>query len=161
MATALLDALVDSWERNNRILVNLLRLTPDEHLDATPMDGSPSIGALFMHMHYVRLAFVEEDAPEFARPVPADEWRAEADRARMIDMLNDSCAAVRDAVTGRLAAGTAMARHYDHPILAFQHFIWHEGYHHGQIKLTLKQRGHPITDAAAGRETWGVWMDKS
>lgn len=157
----LLEPLLDSWERNNRILIGLLRLVPDEHLDTTPLAGSPSIAALFTHIHYVRLVFVEEDAPEFARPVPRAEWRPERDRARIIAMLNESCAAVRDAVKGRLAAGRAMDRHYDHPILMLQHLIWHEGYHHGQIKLTLKLHGHPIDDAAAGRPTWGVWMDKT
>jgi uncharacterized damage-inducible protein DinB len=39
--------------------------------------------------------------------------------------------------------------------------IWHEGYHHGQIKLVLKLTGHPITDDQAGPVTWSVWMDKT
>ena len=158
---SLLDALLDSWDRNNRILIGLLRLIPDDHMEETPASGSKSIAALFMHIHYVRLIFVEEDAPEFARAMPSGEWRSERDRAKMIAMLDDSCAAVRDAVTGRLASGQAMDRHYDHPILMLQHLIWHEGYHHGQIKLTLKLHGHPIADEAVGRPTWGVWMDKS
>ena len=28
---------------------------------------------MFVHMHYVRLVFVAEDAPEFARPMPRQE----------------------------------------------------------------------------------------
>ena len=39
--------------------------------------------------------------------------------------------------------------------------IWHEGYHHGQIKLALKLAGHPITDDEAGPVTWSVWMNKN
>ena len=58
-------------------------------------------------------------------------------------MLNESAAAVRDAVRGRVEAGRPMDTHYDHPILMLQHLIWHEGYHHGQIKLALKQVGQP------------------
>ena len=50
--------------------------------------------------------------------------------------------------------------HYDHPILFLQHMIWHEGYHHGQIKVTLKLGGRPITDQEAGPVTWDVWMRK-
>lgn len=157
----LLDALLDSWDRNNRILIGLLRLIPEGRMEEKPIDGSPSIGALFMHIHYVRMIFVEEDAPEAARALPAGEWRSERDRGTMIAMLNDSCAAVGDAVKGRLAGGKAMERHYDHPVLMLQHLIWHEGYHHGQIKLTLKLHGHPIADDEVGRPTWGVWMDKS
>ena len=51
----MLDALLDSWDRNNIITVNLLRSVPPDAMDLTPADGSPSIAQLFMHMHYVRL----------------------------------------------------------------------------------------------------------
>jgi methionine salvage enolase-phosphatase E1 len=54
-----------------------------------------------------------------------------------------------------------MDLHYDHPILLLQHMIWHEGYHHGQIKLTLKMAGRPISDKEAGPVTWWVWMRKT
>lgn len=158
--STLLDALLDSWDRNNRILVNLIRLIREEHLDARPVEGSPTIGELIMHLHYVRLVFVLEGANEFAKELPPGEWQSEHDRRRMVEMLNDSAAAVRDAVKGRLTAGQAMDQHYDHPILMLQHLIWHEGYHHGQIKLTLKLHGHPISDSEAGPMTWDVWMRK-
>lgn len=156
----LLDALLDSWDRNNTILINLLRALPDRGMDTRAVDGSPTVAQLFMHIHYVRLVFVVEDAPEFAKPLPEGEWRAERDRDRIAEMLNDSAKVVRDAVKGRLEAGRDMDLHYDHPILMFQHMIWHEGYHHGQIKLALKADGRPFDDEEIGPVTWDVWMDK-
>ena len=156
-----LEALLDSWDRNNIITVNLLSGIPPDTFDFKPADGSPSIAQLFMHMHYVRMVFVEEDAPEFAGETPKDEWSVERDRDRLTQMLNESAKAVRDAVKGRLADGHAMDRHYDHPILMLQHLIWHEGYHHGQIKLTLKMAGRPFDDDAIGPLTWSVWMKKT
>jgi uncharacterized damage-inducible protein DinB len=159
--TRLLEALLDSWERNNTILLNLLRALPEGGLEARAMDGSPSVAELFMHIHYVRLVFVSEDAREFARDLPEQEWKAEPDRSRMAVMLNDSALAVRDAVKGRVEAGRDMDLHYDHPILLLQHMVWHEGYHHGQIKLALKQTGQPLADDDIGPPTWGVWMNKT
>ena len=159
--TTVLDALLDSWDRNNVITTNLLRLVPDAAMDLEPADGSPSIGQLFTHLHYVRLVFVLEDAPEFARPMLKDEWKRERDRDRLAQMLDDSAKAVREAVEGRLTSGREMDRHYDHPILMLQHLIWHEGYHHGQIKLTLKLAGRPIADDDAGPGTWAIWMEKT
>jgi uncharacterized damage-inducible protein DinB len=156
-----LDALLDSWGRNSAILVNLLLALPDGALDLRAAAGSPPLGGLFTHMHYCRLVFVQEDAPEFARPMPDGEWRQERDRTRLAALLHDSAAAVRQAVQGRLAAGREMDRHYDHPILMLQHLIWHEGYHHGQIKLVLKQAGQAFDDEAIGAVTWDVWMDKA
>jgi hypothetical protein len=107
-------------------------------------------------MHYCRLVFVQENAPEHARPFPTGDWRAERDPRRLAAMLDDSAAAMRNAVRGRLAAGRPMDLHYDHPILMLQHFIWHEGYHHGQVKLTLKLAGGPMDDEVVGPLTWDV-----
>lgn len=157
----LLDAILDSWDRNNAILVNLLRALPEGAMDLRTAAGSWPIGALFTHVHYCRLVFVQEDALEFARPMPEGEWRLERDREQLASMLNDSAATVRAAVRGRLESGRAMDMHYDHPILMLQHFIWHEGYHHGQIKLALKQAGQAFDDEAIGPFTWDVWMDKA
>ena len=53
-----------------------------------------------------------------------------------------------------------MDLNYDHPILMLQLMLWHEGYHHGQIKLALKVAGHPIRDDQAGPLTWDVWRGK-
>jgi uncharacterized damage-inducible protein DinB len=155
-----MEALLDSWQRNNTILVNLLRGLPEGGLEARAMEGSPSVAEMFTHMHYVRLVFVFEDAPEFARMLPEEEWVAERDPARIVEMLNDSAQAVRDAVKSRVQAKREMNLHYDHPILFLQHMIWHEGYHHGQIKLALKIAGLPISDEEVGPVTWGVWMRK-
>jgi uncharacterized damage-inducible protein DinB len=157
----LLDALLDSWDRNNRILVGLLGVIPPEGFEARAAEGSPTVAQLFMHMHYVRLAFVEEDTPEFAVPLPAEEWLDERDPSKIEAMLNESARLVRDAVKGRLESGKPMDMHYDHPILLLQHMIWHEGYHHGQIKIALKRAGTPVPNSVAGSATWGVWMRKS
>jgi uncharacterized damage-inducible protein DinB len=158
---SLLEALLDSWDRNNTILVNLLRAVPEDRLDTKAMEGSPSIAELFAHIHYVRLVFVLEDAPEFAKPRPRGEWTAENDRDRMAQLLNESAKTVRDAVKSRVETGREMDIHYDHPILLLQHMIWHEGYHHGQIKLALKLTGHPITNKEAGPISWRIWMNKT
>jgi uncharacterized damage-inducible protein DinB len=157
---SLLEALLDSWDRNNTILLNLLRALPEGGLEARVMGGSPSVAELFTHIHYVRLVFISEDTPEFARDLPEEEWMDERDPDCLAQMLNDSAQAVRDAVKSRVEGGQDMKVHYDHPILLLQHMIWHEGYHHGQIKLALKATGRPLTDLEAGRVTWGVWMRK-
>jgi uncharacterized damage-inducible protein DinB len=116
---------------------------------------------MFMHMHYVRLVFVHEDAPEFSIEVPRREWVAEPDRDRMAQMLRESAEVVRRAVRGKLSSGRSMDLHYDHPMLLLQHMVWHEGYHHGQIKLALKLAGHPFDDKEIGAVTWDVWLNKT
>ena len=157
---SLLEVLLESWDRNNTILLNLLRILPENGLEVRATESGPSVAQLFTHIHYVRLVFVDEDAPEFATKLPDEEWATERDRNRIAQMLTESVKAVRDAVKSRVEAGREMNLHYDHPILFLQHMIWHEGYHHGQIKLALKLAGIPISDEQAGPVTWGLWMRK-
>jgi len=157
----LLEALLDSWDRNNAILVNFLRALPEGGLEAKAAEGNPSIAKMLTHIHFVRLVFLSEDTPEFARELPEEEWADEGDAGRIAEMLNDSAKAVRDAVKDRIETGREMELHYDHPVLLLQHMIWHEGYHHGQMKLALTAAGTPMSDKQAGPLTWGVWMNKS
>ena len=89
--------------------------------------------------------------PSFFSPF---RWRLIA------QMLTDSATAVRDAVKGRVLAGRDMDLNYDHPVLMLQLLLWHEGYHHGQIKLALKLAGRPISNDEAGPFTWDVWRGR-
>ena len=113
----LLEALLDAWDRNNRILVGLLRAVPEGGLGARAVEGGLTVAQLFNHAHYVRLVFVAENAPEFAREVPGEEWVDSRDVEQMARQLDESARVVRDAVKARIEAVRAMDRHFDHPIL--------------------------------------------
>ncbi len=157
----LLEALLDSWDRNNQIQLNLLRLLPEGGLAAKAAPTSPTVGQMLAHMVYIRMVHVFEDAPEHAGPVPDEEWPDLRDREGLARMLEDSARTVRAAAADRIAAGRDMDLHYDHPLLLIQNLLWHEGYHHGQIKLALKVEGFPLDDEEIGLASWGVWMDKT
>jgi hypothetical protein len=86
----LLDAVLDSWDRNNRVMLNLLRLIPIRGLDARVREGSPTVSQMFSHMHHERMVSVLENAPEYAGPVPQEEWRHEHDANRILEMLHES-----------------------------------------------------------------------
>ena len=158
---SLLEVLLDSWDRNNRMMVNLLRALPKGGLGAKGSPESPTVAQMYSHLHFVRLAFVSENAPEYGRPVPATEWVDEHDASRLAAMLDESAKVVREAVQGRVMARQDMDRLYDHPILFLQHMLWHEGYHQGQIKLALKASGMPLSDQEAGPITWALLTRKT
>ena len=157
---SVLDVLLESWDRNNTILINLLNALPRHGLDIRAMESSPSVAELFTHIHFVRLILIQEDAPAFTHALPEKEWVSEQDPRRIEQMLNESAAAVREVVKSNVETATQMQSHYDHPALFLQHMLWHEGYHHGQIKLALKLANCPISDELAGPLTWDVWMRK-
>ena len=155
--SCLLDAVLDSWDRHSRVLLNLLQLISIHGLDARVREGSPTVSQMFTHMHHERMVSVLENAPEYAGPVPAEEWHHERDANRIAEMLHESAKRVRDAVTGRIEANRILDSDFSHPIQLLQFLIFHEGYHHGQIKSALKSAGCPIADADAGPVTWDVW----
>jgi uncharacterized damage-inducible protein DinB len=157
----LLEVILDSWDRNNLILINLLQALPPGGLEARALPSSPTVAEMFTHMHFVRLIFLSEDVPECAVVLPEREWVREGSADVIAKELEQSAGAVCHAVESRIQSGEAMNRHYDHPLLYLQHMIWHEGYHHGQIKLALKAAGHPFDDEVIGPLTWGIWMDKT
>ena len=156
----LLEPILDTWDRNHRILVNLLRAVPPGGMEARATEESPTVAEMFAHMIYVRLVFLAEDVPEFALGEPRD-WIPVRDPERLAAGLEASAQAVRQAVSSCIERGQAMQVHYDHPLLFLGHMIWHEGYHHGQIKLALKIADHPLENKAIGPVTWRVWMNKS
>jgi uncharacterized damage-inducible protein DinB len=157
----LIEAALDSWDRNNRILLNLLQAAPASCHNARVVATSPSVIEMFAHIIYVRLIFILEDAPESAGRAHPREWLRETNPERLASGLDSSARAVRDAVEDRLRSGQPMQQHYDHPLLFLQHMIWHEGYHHGQIKLALKVAGQPLEDKEIGPLTWSVWIKKT
>jgi uncharacterized damage-inducible protein DinB len=161
LLTALLEALLDSWDRNNTILVNLLRAVPEGGLEAQALEGSKTVAEMFLHIQGTRQFVLSEDAPEFAREPLKKGWRETRDPDRIAEMLNESARAVRAAVKTKVETGEQMLVRYDHPILLLQHMVWHEGYHHGQIKLALKAMGRRLDDVEIGRVTWHVWFDKA
>lgn len=156
----LLDTLLDSWERSNTILLNLLRALPEGGLSVKAMEASPTVSEMLTHIHHERMVSVFEEAPEFAGEVPDKEWMVEPDRIRIEQLLVESARRVKDAVRSRVIAGRSMNQNFDHPILLLQLLIFHEAYHHGQIKLALKLAGLILDDETAGPLTWDVWRAK-
>lgn len=163
---SVLEALLDSYQRGNTILLNLLRTLPEGGLDTKAMEGSPSVAVQFSHIHQVRLFWLTQTAPEFAEPLASlfrkegEERIPERDPQRIEEGLKASAQAVCDAVQSRVESGQPMkGEHatYDHPVLFLQHMLWHEGYHFGQMKLALKAIGYVMSDEDEEKIVWGLW----
>lgn len=68
----LLDVILDSWDRNNRILVNLLRALPPGGLEARAMSGSPTVAEMFTHMHLSVSSFSPRMLPNAPSRCPSE-----------------------------------------------------------------------------------------
>lgn len=152
-----LEASLVAWDRHNSAILNLLDLIPLEGWNAKIFDDSKMVCQMFSHVYHERMISVLENAPEFARVVPNVEWYPEQDRLVLASQLKDSAKRVRDAVEMRTRKGQAFDRDYAHPLHFLSFMIFHEGYHHGQIKSSLKAAGCPLSDDEVGPLIWDVW----
>ncbi len=103
-----LDVVLDSWDRKNAILLNRLRAIPQGELESRAVSGSPCVAEMFTLIAYVRLIFVSDDAPRFAGGVPENDWLFEAEPERIAQVMDESAAAVRDAVQNAVEKGDEM-----------------------------------------------------
>jgi uncharacterized damage-inducible protein DinB len=153
----LLKALLESWDRNHEVTLNLLRALPPQGLGARAAESSSTVAQQFMHVHHERLCSLQEEIPESSAVLPEKEWLDEKEVGRIAELLTESAAKVREAIKQRIFDGRDLDLNFGHPALMLQFLLWHEGYHHGQIKLALKISGVPIPNDIAGAQTWDVW----
>lgn len=159
-APGFLDAALDAWERNNTVLLSLVGALPRGGLQARAAPGSPTVAEMLTHLHHERMVSVQENCPEFDVPVAAREWDPDVDAGQIAAMLRTSAALVRDAVRARALSGRALEQDFAHPVHLLHFLTFHDGYHHGQIKLALKAAGIPLSDQEIGPLTWAVWRER-
>src|SRR4051812_15263003 len=138
-------ALLDSWDRQARIVNAVATLVNDSNKNAKP---SPDGWPIYEHLAHIQLV--------------RKYWLGQLDEARMkslVDLynggwtdpiddlaairraLNDSALAVREVVQKALAEGKEKVGGYDNPVLYLQHMVWHDGWHVGLIFLGLRLNG--------------------
>jgi hypothetical protein len=116
---------------------------------------------MLTHLHHERMVSVQENCPEIQVAVPAREWDPEPNPERIKEMLGVSGRLVREAVRARSLSGQALDQDFAHPPHLINFLTFHDGYHHGQIKLALKAAGVPLSDKEVGPLTWAVWRERN
>lgn len=153
------NALLDSWDRQCRILDSVAALVTEEtrHLLPSP-DGWP-LDLQLAHIHGVRREWLGQLNPNATLETAFDKpWQsAIQDLDAIRAHLKASAQAVRDAVKDHLEKGTEKVGAYDHPVLFLQHMVWHEGWHIGLIFLGLRLAGKEPTDEWEEENVWGQW----
>jgi uncharacterized damage-inducible protein DinB len=162
----LLEAILNSYQRANTILLNLLRALPEGGLEARAQPQSPTVAVQFAHMQSTRRYFLNDTAPDLASAVESlltkngDKQIPERDPQRIAQQLTNSARVICELVKDRTLSGQPIkGEHitYDHPILLLQHMLWHEGYHVGQIKLALKSIGFVMNEEQEESTIWKLW----
>lgn len=154
-------ALIDSWERQCRIVTAMAGLVTEETRGLKPSDDGWSLDKQLAHIHLVRRYWLSQIAPERGKGLPesfVDGRETPIDDLEAIKgMLAESGEAVGSAVKELIEAGGAPAGGYDNPVLFLQHMVWHEGWHLGLISLALRRGGREIPEEWEEEKIWSEW----
>lgn len=157
----LLEALLDSWDRQCRIVHNVAALISEENRSLRPSPESWPLDHQLAHVHLVRLFFLRNIAPDEAAGIESSfirDWEEPiSDLGKIKELLSQSDIAVRKAVERALREDIAKIGWYDNAVLYLQHMVWHEGWHVGQIMLALRLAGQEPPESWEEPNIWGLW----
>lgn len=162
------ECLLESWDRQCRIVSNVTSLIDEGNRHAQPSDDGWGLDAHLAHMHSVRKFFLSQVAPKHAagltKAYADDQGTPLDDLAEIKRCLESSGQAVREAVSEALEAGGPMSSEhvtYDNPIVFLQHMMWHDGWHIGLIFLALRLNGQEPPEEWEEPNVWGQWRTES
>lgn len=162
------EALLDSWDRQCRIVDAVATLIDEDNRHVTPSEDGWPLDRQLSHMHGVRRFFLSQVAPHHAEGLISasadDQGTPIEDLDAIKACLKASGQAVRDAVKEGLEKGGPMSSEhvtYDNPVLLMQHMVWHDGWHVGLIFLGLRLNGQEPPEEWEEPNVWGLWRTES
>ena len=154
------EALLESWDRQSRIVNALASLVDDSNQNFKPSEDGGDLLWQLAHIHNVRRFWLSQAAPEAAIDLPdtfTDGWQTPiTDLDAIRAALEQSAVAVRKTVESSIQTGAVM-KGYDHPVMFLQHMVWHEGWHVGLLMLGLRLGGQEPTEEWEEANIWNEW----
>lgn len=159
------EALLESWDRQCRIVNNVAGLVTEENRHYRPSEDGWPLYHQLAHIHLVRKGWLTIVSPDRAEALPStftDGWTTPIEDLGTIKAaLLESEKAVRDSMQEHLEKDSQKVEgpngHYDHPVFFLQHMIWHEGWHVGLIFLALRLAGQEPGEEWEEPNVWSQW----
>lgn len=148
------DQLLSAWQihcSRNKLLL--------DHLSDTGMQknlgtrGGRTIFQQWVHIHNVRLQWLEVCAPDIFKKYKPLEKDAAFNRKLLVKSLEESAKGLEELFERSWDNGGKVKGFKNGVIPLLGYFISHESHHRGNMLLTLKQSGEKIPDAVK----WGLW----
>lgn len=161
MPNNLLEAVLDSWDRQCRIVNAVAGLVSEDTKNLKPASDSWPIYVHLAHMHSTRKYFLRQFDEDAAKSLPFLFPNGMENPVSDLDVIREalslSAIAVRKAVDEALSRGIEKVGWYDNALLYQQHLIWHEGWHIGLVMQALRLGGQEPTEDWEEASIWGEW----
>lgn len=148
---------LEAWEIHNRINLFLLEAIDTEHLRDVAASRGRTVGEQFAHLHNVRLMWLKQAAPELMGALQKIEKEDAANKPLLAQSLAESGQAMGLLLAKGNADGGKIKGFKPHAAAFLCYLVSHESHHRGQIALSLKQAGHPLSKKVSfALWEWGV-----
>jgi len=148
------DALLEAWKTHNDKNRLLLESISSEGMEKTlSTRGGRTIAQQWIHIHNVRLQWLEICAPDIYKKSKPLDKSASVSKTSLVRDLEESGRCVAE-LLGRGADNDGKIKGFKKGVIQFlSYLISHESHHRGNMMLTLKQSGEKLPDAVK----WGLW----
>jgi uncharacterized damage-inducible protein DinB len=151
------EQLLDTWRIHNRINLYLLAEVDPNSLEAVSASKGRTVAEQFAHIHNVRLMWLKQAGPALAAKLDKLEKEKKPGKEVLQKSLEDSGQAIEDLLRACLESGGKVKGFKPHAVAFLGYLISHESHHRGQIILSLKQAGVPVSKKTGfGIWEWGV-----
>lgn len=148
---------LEAWEIHNRVNLFLLDALEAQHLTDVAASKGRNVGEQFAHLHNVRLMWLKQAAPELMTGLKKIEKEDAPDKELLRQSIVESGQAMSDLLAKGIEAGGKIKGFKPHAAAFLAYLISHESHHRGQIAMSLKQSGHPLSKKVSfGLWEWGV-----
>jgi uncharacterized damage-inducible protein DinB len=154
---SLADQLAETWAICARVDLYLLEAVADDALDVQAPSKGRTVREVFVHLHNVRLMWLEVAAKDLMAGLAKLDKDAKPDGPALVAALTASARAIEDLVRRAAAAGGKVKNFKPHVGAFVGYMVAHEAHHRGQAALILKMAKRPLPKSIAyGMWEWGA-----
>ena len=158
-ADSVAEQVLDTWRRNNDILLHLLAGIPKHGFEALPAGSRGRTVALqFAHLDKVRRGWLQYHLTGKQDRLPRADKENPPSPAQLKKALKESGKAVEDYLARALRGEEKTRMFGGQPVRWMAYLIAHEAHHRGNMLLALKQSGQRVPDKVALEGLWMAWM---
>jgi uncharacterized damage-inducible protein DinB len=150
---SLAEQLAESWAISARIDLYLLDAIADDALDLQAPSKGRTVREVFVHLHNVRLMWLDVSANDLMTGLEKLEKDAQPSRAALTKALTASAKAMEELIRRTAASGGKVKNFKPHVGAFVGYVVAHEAHHRGQVALILKLAKRPV-DKKVG---YGMW----
>ncbi len=147
------EQLMETWRIHNMMNILLMDNITNAGMEKTLSPRGRTIYLQFVHMHNVRISWLEVCAPDIHKKYAAIKKETTFNRKALRKAFEDSAQGIEELFTRSWDEGGKIKNFRKGLLPMTGYFISHESHHRGNIMLTLKQTGEKIPDTVK----WGLW----